>query len=276
MLASFFLSLREGLEAALIIGVLLGTINKLNRPQNKPAIWYGTGAAMLVSIAVGVILNLLGASFEGRAEEIFEGITMLLAASLLTWMILWMRTQARQMSKKLESDVQAAVHSQNSTALFTLAFLAVIREGVELAFFLTAASISSTGTAILTGAALGLGSVIILAILLFNSLIRLDIAKFFQVTSVILIIFAAGLVAHGVHEFNEAGIIPPVIEHVWDINHLLDENSTGGELLKALAGYNGNPSLTEVIAYLVYFTALGLSNKRLFARNKKTSAQQVR
>lgn len=256
MFPSFFLSLREGLEAALIIGVLLGALQKLDRNELKVTIWLGSGVATVLSIAVGWTFNLVGASFEGRAEEIFEGIAMLLAAGILTWTVLWMRAQAGSISAKIESDTQAAVMKNSKMALFSLAFLSVFREGLELALFLTAASMSANGTQVLIGTALGLGAVVVIAVLLFRSLIRLDLAKFFKITSIILIIFAAGLVAHGVHEFNEAGIIPAVIEHVWDFNHILDENSPIGLLLKVLVGYNGNPSLTEVISYLVYLTAI--------------------
>lgn len=113
------------------------------------------------------------------------------------------------------------------------------------------------------GAALGLGTVILASALLFKGLIRLDLRRFFQVSSLILVLFAAGLVAHGVHEFNELGWIPPVIEQVWDLNPILDENSTLGQLLKALVGYNGDPSLTEALAYFIYLVIaaiIGVSN----------------
>ena len=256
MLSSFFLSLREGLEAALIIGVLLGALQKLDRNEMKSTIWLGAGVAFVLSITVGWILNFVGASFEGRAEEIFEGIAMLLAAGILTWTVFWMRGQAGKISAKIESDAQSAVMKNSKTALVSLAYLSVFREGLELALFLTATSMSVNNTQVLIGAALGLGAVVVIAVLLFRSLIRLDLAKFFKVTSIMLIIFAAGLVAHGVHEFNEASIIPSVIEHVWDINHILDENSPIGLLLKVLVGYNGNPSLTEVLSYLMYLAAI--------------------
>ena len=269
MLASFVLSLREGLEAALIIGVLLGSLKKLGQVEGQRAVWFGTGLAVLASLVSGYVLNLLGASFEGRAEEIFEGITMLLAAGILTWMIFWMRTQAQNINQKLEDDVKGAVLMKGSFALFSLAFVAVIREGVELTIFLTAAAIDSNGSDILIGAGLGLAAVVVLAILLFRSLIRLNLSRFFQITSIILILFAAGLVAHGVHEFNEVGLIPPVIEHIWDINHILDEKSTLGSMLGTLLGYNGNPSLTELAAYLIYLLVIGTSWFRV--RDKNTS-----
>ena len=261
MIASYILSLREGLEAALIVGVLLGTLKKLDRTEYQFSIWFGTGLAVFLSVVFGIVLNIVGASFEGRAEEIFEGSAMLLAAAILTWVILWMKNQSQTINLKLKTDVQQAVIKESKTALFFLVFLSVIREGIELAIFLTATSMDAEGVNILLGTALGLASVIILAILLFKSLIRLNVVRFFQVTSIILILFAAGLVAHGVHEFNESGIIPSVVEHLWDINHILDEKSTVGELLKALVGYNGNPSLTEVIAYVLYFVFLWIANR---------------
>jgi high-affinity iron transporter len=262
MFAGFLLSFREGLEAALIVGVLLSALQKLDRQSQQRTIWLGTVSAIILSIVVGVILDQVGAAFEGRAEAIFEGIAMLLAAGILTWVFFWMRSRARSINKKLEDDVQQAVLKDNKTALFSLAFLSVFREGVELALFLIAASMNSDDTQVIIGAVLGLLSVIVFAVLLFQSLIRLDISRFFRATSIILILFAAGLVAHGVHEFNEAGIIPGVIEHVWDINHILNENSTVGLLLKVLVGYNGNPSLTEVVAYLLFFTAIFFLMKR--------------
>lgn len=177
---------------------------------------------------------------------------MLLAASIITWVLLWMRNQSRLMRKKLESDVVRALELNSGWALFFLAFLSVIREGIELAFFLTAATVNNQVGHTLIGAGLGLGTTVALAILLYNSLIRLNLARFFQVTSLILVLFAAGLVAHGVHEFNEVGLIPPIIDHVWDTNQILDENSPFGQLIKSLLGYNGNPSLSEVVAYVFY------------------------
>jgi high-affinity iron transporter len=261
MFPSYLLALREGIEAALIIGVILGLLKKINKKELVPVVWTGAGIAVVVSILVGGTLNLVGASFEGAAEEAFEGITMLVAAGLLTWMIWWMYHQARNFSEKLKADVAIAARTSKS-ALFTVAFLAVVREGIELAIFLTAASFSSSAQDTLIGAGFGLLTTIVLAWVLFSSLVKLNLSSFFRVTGILLILFAAGLVAHGVHEFNEVGWIPSVIEHVWDLNPILDEKSFAGEILKALFGYNGNPSLTEVIAYLAYFVVIGFGFRR--------------
>jgi high-affinity iron transporter len=264
LLASFFLTVREGIEAALIISLLLGSLRKLGEQQESRMIWLGTAAAALLSILTGVLIRVLGARFSSPAEEIFEGFAMLLAAAILTWVVLWLGKGTRKLNEQLRSDLTLAVGSGGGWALFSLAFLAVIREGVELALFLSAAAISVEADRILWGAALGIATVILVSLLLFKGLIRLNLRRFFQVSSLILVLFAAGLVAHGVHEFNQVGWIPPVIEHLWDVNHILDENSTLGQLLKALLGYNGNPSLTEMLAYFFYLgsaAVCGLSSR---------------
>ena len=272
MLASFLLSLREGIEAALIIGIVLGALRKMRRMELAPAVWYGTICAVLVSLVSGLLLTAFGLSLEGAAEQIFEGSAMLLAAGILTWMIFWMSRQARTIKDELESGVHKAAFERGRRGLFALAFLAVVREGIELALFLTAATFASDSQSTMLGTLLGLGLAVFLGWGLFASTIRLDLRRFFQVTGFLLILFAAGLVAHGVHEFNEAGLIPAVIEHVWDINPILDENATLGSMLKALFGYNGNPSLIEVLAYFTYFVVI-FSGLRLSDRKEERAAQ---
>lgn len=265
MLPSYLLSLREGIEAALIIGIVLGALRQMRRTELTPAVWLGTLSAVALSILGGVLLTTLGLSFEGAGEKIFEGVTMLLAAALLTWMIFWMSRTARTLKSSIEADIHKAAFGTGKRAVFFVAFLAILREGIELALFLTASVFATDTVQTLIGAILGLGTAILLGWSIFAAIIRLDLRRFFQVTGFLLILFAAGLVAHGVHEFNEVGWIPAVIEHVWDVNAIVDENSTFGLLLKALFGYNGNPSLTEVLAYVAYFVAvfigLRLANK---------------
>jgi high-affinity iron transporter len=259
MLASFLLALREGIEAALIVGIVLGALRKMNRTQLNAQVWRGVIAAVGLSVVAALALNALGAEFEGAAEEIFEGAAMITAALLLTWMIVWMRRQAGSLKQEIESNVREAAGSKNSgQALFWLAFLAVGREGFELVLFLIAAQMSSDAIQTTIGAVIGLALALALGWMIFATSKRLSLQQFFSVTNVLLILFAAGLVAHGVHEFNEAGIIPNGIEHVWDVNAIINEKETFGQLLTALFGYNGNPSLTEVIAYWLYFAGLGL------------------
>lgn len=276
MLPSFLLSLREGLEAALIIGIVLGALQKIRRTDLAPALWTGTLAALGVSILTAVILTLFGLSLEGGAEQIYEGVTMLLAAGILTWMIFWMSGQAKNIKTELEDGINKAVATTGKRAVFGLAFFAVVREGVELALFITAAFFAGNSENVttniiltLTGVVLGLGTAVLLGWSLLAATARLNLRRFFQITGYLLILFAAGLVAHGIHEFNEVGWIPSVIEHVWDVNAVVNETSLVGELLKTLFGYNGNPSLTEVIGYFVYLAVA------VFFFTRTTTAQPV-
>jgi len=170
---------------------------------------------------------------------------------------------SRRIQLGLESDVRAAATQGQNMGLFGIAFFAVLREGIETALFLTAAAMNASTRETLIGGLAGIVSAVVLGWGLFASTIRLDVRRFFQLSSALLILFAAGLFAHGIHEFNEAGLIPAVINPLWDINHILDENSTLGSILKALFGYNGNPSLTEVLAYLGYFVAVYLGFRSL-------------
>lgn len=256
MLPTFLLALREGIEAALIIGIVLGVLRKLDRLELKKVVWLGAGAAAAASLLVALIIRVLGGALEGPAEAVFEGLTMWLAAGVLTWMIFWMQRQSRSHRAVLEQEVRRTLAAPGRGAMFGLAFLAVFREGVELALFLTAAGLATSAGQGLVGAGLGLAAAALLGYLLFASARKLPLAAFFRVTNVLLILFAAGLVAHGMHEFNEAGLIPALGESVYNLNPLLPEESLAGALLKALFGYNGNPSLSEVLAYFTYFIAL--------------------
>jgi len=258
MLASFLLALREGIEAALIIGIIFGVLRKMNKADLKGVVWRAVAAAAGLSLLAAVILNVAGTEFEGMGEQIFEGFAMLLAAALLTWAIFWMRKQSRSVQKDIEEDVRAAADSTSTGTLFALSFLAVAREGLELSLFLLAARFTSTPLNTYFGAIFGLTTASLLGWLLFRSTIKLDIKQFFRITNIMLALFAAGLVGYGIHEFNEAGLIPALIAPIYNINHLLDDNGPFGLLLKTLFGYNGNPSLSETIAYLGYFISLGL------------------
>jgi high-affinity iron transporter len=213
---------------------------------------------------IAVTLRLIGSELEGRAEQVFEGVSMLLAAGVLTWMIFWMARQSRSHSRDLEQRVRQSLSSTSCWAIFGLSFLAVFREGVELALFLLAAGMTATAAQSVTGAAVGLLSAAALGWLLFSSTRRLPVAAFFRVTNIFLILFAAGLIALSVHEFNEAGIIPPVIETVYNLNGVLSESSLPGQILGTLFGYSSAPSLTQLLAYLLYFGSLLLTLRFTF------------
>lgn len=258
MIAGFMLAFREGLEATLVVGLVFGVLTKIKRTQLAPVVWSGVVSAVIVSLGVALALRKLGATLEGEAEEIFEGLTMLLAAGLLTWMIFWMQRQGEQVKRMLESDVRRVASRGQAWGLFIMVFITVLREGIETAIFLTAAAMTANEHNIFIGGIAGLVTAVIIGLVLFVATKRLNVGRYFQFTSFFLILFAAGLVAHGVHELNEVGWIPVIVDHVWDLNHILNEDSTLGLFFKTLFGYNGNPSLTEVIAYLSYFVAVYL------------------
>jgi high-affinity iron transporter len=270
MLAGFLLALREGIEAALIVSMVLGMLKKMNRHDRAAVVWLGVAGAALLSVALAIVLNVIGAEFEGATEQVFEAGTMLLAAAVLTWMIFWMQKQGRQIQKGLEADVREALSGGQTVALFSVAFFAVLREGIELALFLTAVNFSSpaVGEAPILGwlgGVLGLIAAVVIGWLMYESALKLNLRRFFQFTSIVLIFFAAGLVGHAVGELNELGWIPPVIEQVYNLNHVVPETTLFGQFMKALFGYNANPALAETLAYIGYFVIV-LGMVRYFNR----------
>jgi len=274
MLASFLITLREGLEAALIIGIILAYLARTGSRQSFKPVWLGTSLAVLVSLIAGAAIYLLAGEFSGQAEEIFEGLAMFVAAGVLTWMIFWMRKQAVNIKAHLHAQIQSVLTSGSSRGLVILAFVVVVREGIETVLFLFAATRVAESPLLFTvGSFLGLAIAVGIGYSIYKGTSKLNLRTFFNVTSLVLILFAAGLLAHGIHEFHEAGIISPVVEHVWDINYILPEKSTFGRFLTAIVGYNANPSLIEVIAYPLYLAlALG-SYFRPIKVSKKSGTQ---
>jgi high-affinity iron transporter len=260
MIASLLIAFREGLEAALIVGIVLSYLSKTGQSRHARYAWAGIGAAVLVSIALAVIIQAVGAELEGPAEPIFEGTMMFLAVGILTWMIFWMRYQSRTLKKSLEHEIQATIGAGHARGLFAVAFFAVAREGLETALFLSAAAFATDGTTTIIGTILGLGAAVLVGYLIFVSTIRLNLKTFFNVTGALLLLFAAGLFAHGIHEFQEVGLLFTLREHIWDISHVLSDESPLGQILKTLIGYNSSPSLEEVIGYVAYwvFVLVGL------------------
>lgn len=255
--ASLLITLREGLEAALIVGIILAYLSKTGNRDKFGVVWAGVGLSVVMSLLVGAGIFLTAGGLEGRAEELFEGTAMFTAVGVLTYMIFWMRKQAINIRAHLQAQINTALETGSVLALGVLAFVAVGREGIETVLFMFAATKAATPLTATVGGLLGLATAIVLGCLLYRGTYRMNLRSFFNVTSVLLLLFAAGLVAHGIHEFHEAGLIPPVIESVWNTNTILHEQSTVGSFLKALFGYNGNPSLVEVLAYAGYLLLVG-------------------
>lgn len=269
MIASLVITFREALEAALIVGIVLSYLTRTGQTRYRSVVFLAVGAAVAASLAGAAAFTRIAGGFTGRAEQIFEGATMLLGAALLTTMILWMMRQ-RGIASELSERVATEVAQAHRLGLFLLVFVSVLREGIETVIFLGAASLAAGSS--LFGALAGLLSAGVLGYLIFAGSRRLELKKFFTVTSILLILFGAGLVAQGVHELQEAGILPMLVEHVWDINPplnaggsypLLHENGYLGSIFKALLGYNGNPSLLEVVTYLSYLLVVFVLWRRI-------------
>jgi len=247
MLQSFIILFRETLEAALVIGIVLGYLVRTGQSEYKKSVYLGLAAGVGASVLGAFGFQLLAGGFSGRAEEIFEGITMLAGAILLTTLIAWIIRKSAK-AAELERKVASRIDGARRAGLFLLIFFAVLREGIESVIFLSAARFAS-GENNLLGAGLGLVAAVVLGLLLFRGALRVNLRSFFTVTNVLLILFAAGLVAGGVHELQEAGVIPIVLEHVWDINPgvvgdaypVLHENACSGALQKDCSDTTGIP-----------------------------------
>jgi len=260
LINAVLITLREGLEAALIVGIVIGYLVKIGQSRQTRAAWAGVIAAAFLSALLAFGITAIGAELEGTAEQLFEGITMFIAVLVLTWMIFWMQSQARFLKASLENDVQKALTQGTLWGVFAMSFLAVFREGVETALFLGAAAFQSNGPETVIGAVIGLAAAAVIGYLIYASTLRLNIRMFFRITSLLLLVFAAGLFMHGVHEFQEAGLLPVLIAPLWDTSAIISKTSLVGQFLRTLVGYTPTPSLVEIIAYVGYWlvTVLGV------------------
>jgi high-affinity iron transporter len=200
--------LREGFEVSLIVGIVLAFLDRTNRRDGFAAVWAGAFAALALSAAVGVTLFAVGAELEGSAEAVWEGTAMLIAASLLTWMIFWMRRQARTIKSQLEGKVQSALAGGSALALGAVAFVGVLREGVETSFLLFGALEGSQKAVSAISGLVGLMIAVALGYAFYKGSSRLDLRRFFTITSALLLLFAGWLLANGLHELAEGGVIP--------------------------------------------------------------------
>ena len=200
--------LREGFEASLVVGVVLAFLDRMGRRDGFGAVWAGVLAALTLSLVVGAGLFAAGAELHGRSEELFEGTVMLVAASLLTWMIFWMRRQARSIRKDIEGRVQTALDAGSAFGLALVAFVGVGREGTETALFLFSAVAGRNPVVSFIGGTLGALGAIALGYAFYRGSSRLNLRRFFTVTSALLLLFAGYLLAMGLHALSEAGLLP--------------------------------------------------------------------
>jgi high-affinity iron transporter len=281
MAQSFLILFRETLEAALIVGIVLGYLVRSSQKRQRSVVYLGLAAGVAASVVAAFLFQSLAGGFSGRGEQIFEGATMLVGAALLTTLILWMARKAN-VAGELEERVRRGMGRAGSAGLFLLVFVSVLREGVESVVFLGAARIASPERNLL-GAVTGILAAVVLGFLLFRGALRIRLSRFFAVMNAILILFGAGLVARGIHELQEAGALPVLIEQVWDLNPpyaggpasppVMHEDGAVGGVLKGLFGYNGNPSLVELLGYLLYLGAAGLLWLRVGRRGENRAVR---
>jgi high-affinity iron transporter len=248
--------LREGVEAALIVAIICAYLAKTGNRRYFPTVFAGAGLAIGLSAVLGIVLFTTVGSFEEPYEQLFEGLTMVAAAAVVTWMLFWMRRQAASVKGELQASVDRALDSGSVTALAVLAFIAVIREGIETALFLTgqaaATSTDSGAISVIVGALIGLAIAVVLGIGFYQGSRRLNLATFFRWTGVALVFIAAGLLSHAVHEFVEIGVITIGTQTLFDLSSILPhEGNLLGEMLRALFGFTATP---EVITFVVWIT----------------------
>jgi len=259
MIASLLVMFRESLEAVLVTGMLLGWLSRSGGERHRAKVWLGVSLGVAASVLGAVLFRLIAGGFEGRSEQLFEAATMLSGAVLMTTAVLWM-TRHGGAPANLDAAGGAA-----GWGFLLLVFVSILREGIEAVLFLAAARFASPGNDLL-GAGLGLVAALATGWLLLRAAGRARLGTFFLVINALLVLFAAGLVAQGLHELTEAGAIPPLVAQVWDINPavrpdgsfpLLHDEGWLGSTLKGLFGYRGAPTLVELLGYAAY---LGLTS----------------
>jgi high-affinity iron transporter len=256
MATALLIMLREGFEAALVVAIVFAYLRRIERLDLSRAVWQGVGVAAAVSLGVGVVVHLTIGNLEGAARLRSFAAISFLALCVLTWMVFWMRRQSRAIKGDLEHRVDAALAGENvARALSAVAFLAVLREGIEAALFLIAAATEDSGWSVLIGGLIGLALASVVAWLVYYGGRSLPMKAFFTVTGVVLIVFAAGLASRTVLFLQGAGDLGSLnLNSVYDLTayHWLTQSSEVGKFLAAMFGWDPRPSIEQVVAYLGY------------------------
>lgn len=252
MLANFLIGLREGLEAGLVVGILIAYVVKIRRQDVLPRLWLGVGLAVAVALGIGAILTFGTSTLSFQAQELIGGSLSIIAAGFVTWMIFWMLKTARTLGSNLRSEVDAHL-SGAGWGLVLVAFLAVGREGIETALFIWAA-VQATGSTTLPiiGAVLGILVSVVLSWLIYRGVVRIDLAKFFAYTGAFLIILAGGVLAYGVHDLQEAGVLPGLYSLAFDVSAAVPPDSWYGTLLKGTINFSPATTWFQAIAWVLY------------------------
>ena len=253
MLPTFVIGLREGVEAALIVGIIAAFLRQEGRRDALRWMWAGVAIAAAICVAAGVTLELVSRDLPQRQQEMLETVVGAIAVAAVTFMIVWMRRNARGLRRALEGRASDALAEGSVIALVAMAFFAVIREGFETSVFLLAAFDSSSDPLAAGGGAL-LGVVLAVGIGygIYRGGIRLNLARFFRVTGIVLVLVAAGLVATALHTAHEAGWLNSLQRDTVDLRWLVAPGTVRSSLLTGLLGFQPRPVTAEAIGYLVY------------------------
>ncbi|GLX01199.1 iron uptake transporter permease EfeU [Microtetraspora sp. NBRC 16547] len=252
MFASYLIGLREGLEATLVVSILVAFLVKSDRRDRLPLVWAGVGGAIALSVGFGALLTFTAANLNQTQHELFDAVTSIAATVFVTFMIFWMRTAARRMSGDLREKLGEAL-TLGSTAVVVMAFLAVAREGLETALLWFAAAQGASATASpVIGISLGLLTSVALGWGLYKSALRINLTTFFTWTGLLLILVAAGIFKYGVHDLQEAGILPGLSNQAFDISGVLDPSAWYSALLRGMFNITAQPTVLETAAWVAY------------------------
>lgn len=254
--SALLVTFREGLEAALIVAILISLLDRFEARALARSVWSGAVAAVAVSLVGGIILFSLAEEAASEAGEVFEILVVFSAVFLLTYMILWMRKNGQGAQSRLVRRSSAAVQSASPFALGALAFAAVGREGLETVLFLLAGASSTGSPAMVAGGLIGLSLAIVMGFIFYRGSLRISISTLFRVTGTLLIVFAAGFLGHATGELGETGWWPGFFSPVLDLSGGLSDQSGLGAALKSLAGYDSSPSIAQIVAYWSYLGAM--------------------
>jgi high-affinity iron transporter len=253
-LASYLIGLREGLEVTLVVSILIAYLVKSDRRRELLPLWAGVAAAIALSVLFGALLTYTETSLlaDSHSRELFEAITSVVAVVLVTWMIFWMRRTARRLKGELTGKLESAL-GVGALAIAGIAFVSVIREGLETAllFYTAAQGATSTVTPLLAITA-GIVTSVLIGFGLYAGAIRVNLSKFFTVSGVLLVFVAAGIFKYGIHDFQEAGVLPGLHDTAFDISGVLDPNSWYGAAISGMFNITAAPTVLETIAYLAY------------------------
>ena len=252
MLGNFLIGLREGLEAALVVSILVAFLVRTNRRDVLPKVWLGVGIAVAISVGVTAALALTQQALTFEAQEAFGGSLSIIAVGFVTWMIFWMRRTARTISAELRGKLEDAI-KMGTTAIVVMAALAVGREGLETAlFFFTAAQAAGETTQPLIGFLLGIAVAVALAYLLYRGAVKINLGRFFMITGALLIFVAAGILAYGVHDLQEAGILPGLNTLAFDVSGVIPPDSWYAVLLKGVFNFSPQTTVLQAVVWVLY------------------------